>query len=221
MLEACHVFTRIRPLVWRLVAVALGVLAILPLSSLARPDQARSLVALPGVNAPHPQLVAPAAASFRQVRAAVAAQCGRDFLGKLDEAMRPVDYTTTKAGVAGRSWHKAGRAIDLKQSVAGVVVIRDVKNRMLRRVLLRCAKQNGTQGAWYGPKGLQNRGKPGYYLDVTTVLSQAGWNRIPPQNGTSEWWHYEYRRGARSWNEAMSQVYSVRTLNRYYPRSFK
>lgn len=212
--------SRINPWLWRVLLGAALVLFFIPFSSLAGPNQARNLVALRQVKAPNPRLIVPAAASFHRIRKTVIAKCGRDYLGNLDEALRPVDYVTSKAGVANRSWHKAGRAVDVKQAYKGVVVIKDVKKRGFRRVLVRCAKQNGTQGRWYGPKGLQQRGKPGFYLDVSQLFLNEGWNRIPAQGKVSEWWHFEYRAGARNWQDAMRQVYPLRTLRKLYPGAF-
>ncbi len=211
---------RIKPKAWLVLLAVAVVVSIVPLSSLAQPNQARVLVALRNVKAPYPQLIRTAAASFYRIRITIINQCGRDYLGKLDEALRPVDYVTSKAGVANKSWHKAGRAIDVKQTYPGVVIVKDLKQKGLQRVLLRCAKQDASQGQWYGPKRIQQRGKQGYYLDVTALFLNEGWNRIPPQGKVSEWWHYEYRHGARNWPEAMRQLYSVRVLRRLYPGSF-
>lgn len=206
--------------VWWLLLAAAMLVSIVPLSSLAQPSPKGLLVALRNVQAPNPQLIAPAAASFNRIRNTVITSCGRDYLGKLDEALRPVDYVTSKAGVAVRSWHKAGRAVDVKQTYNGVVVLKDVKKAGFRRVLVRCAKQNGTQGRWYGPKGIQGRGKPGFYVDVSALFLAEGWNRIPAQGKVSEWWHFEYRAGVRTWQAAMRQIYPVRTLRKLYPGVF-
>ena len=211
---------RIAPkLWWLLAAIAIGV-SLVPLGSLASPAQKAQLVALRNVQAPNPKLVAPAAASFNRVRVRVINWCGRDYLGKLDEALRPVDYVTSKAGVATRSWHKAGRAVDVKQTYKGIVIIKDYKKAGFRRVLLRCARQDGSQGRWYGPKGIQGRGKPGFYLDVSALFRAEGWNRIAAQGKVSEWWHFEYRAGARNWQDGMRQLYPVRTLRKLYPGAF-
>lgn len=70
---------------------------------------------LPNVVAPNPHLVAPAAASFAEVRADIQQRTGIDALAVLADALRQPSFTTNKPGVLQTSWHKAGRAVDLNQ----------------------------------------------------------------------------------------------------------
>ena len=75
-----------------------------------------TLVRLPEVVAPKAYLYADVVRPFLRARTRVLRASGIDYLGRLDEAFRAVDYETTKQGVASMSWHKAGRAVDVAQS---------------------------------------------------------------------------------------------------------
>ena len=175
------------------------------------------LTRLPSVAAPHPFLAPAIVQPYLRARARVLQASGIDYLGRLDEAFRTLDFRTSKPGVARHSWHNAGRAIDLQQG-RGVIFVRDAAARSLYRALLRCARQDGAQCAYYGPKQLPRA--PGYYLDVTAILTSEGFQRIPPVGGVSEAWHYELR-GGLTWAGAMTQIHSVRTLRRWYPEIWR
>lgn len=148
----------------------------------------QALVRLPGVRAPNPQLNALAAASFAQVRQEIIARTGEDVLATLADVLRAPNFTTNKPGVASRSWHKAGRAIDLNLG---------------------------------GPFTLQRDGA--YFrvfvgsVDITAIFEAHGWNRIPPQGSTLEWWHYEYHPDGISWQSAMAQVWPTSVLIQAFP----
>jgi hypothetical protein len=135
--------------------------------------------------------------------------------------LRPVDYFTDKAGVAALSWHKAGRAIDTRQRYRYLAVMPDPKHRGFKRLMIRCVHQDGSQGWYFGPKALGGNGQPGWYVDLTGIMLAEGWNRIPAQGKVGEWWHFEYRTGVRSWQQAMRQIYPLRTLRRIYPQTFR
>lgn len=177
------------------------------------------LAVLPDVSAPNPRLVADAVGPFLRARTRVLRASGVDYLGRLDDVFRGVSYETSKPGVASMSWHKAGRAIDVSQAfnvkgVQGVVFVRDASAPRYYRVLIRCAKQDGSLGNYYGPKQLGARN--GFYVDVTTILLSEGFQRIAPEGSVSEAWHYEYRNGL-TWSQAMNQLYPTSTLRRIFP----
>jgi SH3-like domain-containing protein len=181
------------------------------------------LAVLPDVVAPNPRLVGEAAGPFLRARTRVLRASGVDYLGVLGDAYRHVAFESSKPGVASMSWHKAGRAIDVAQSfnvkgVQGVVFIRDAAAPRYYRVLIRCAKQDGSLGVWYGPKALGAR--KGYYTDVTTILLEEGFRRIAPSGGVSEAWHYEYT-GGLTWSQAMRQLYPLKTLRALWPGVFR
>ena len=182
--------------------------------------QPGTLVRLPGVVAPQPMLIADAAAPFLRARARILQASGVDYLSRLDDAFRSVNFETDKPGVASESWHKAGRAFDVASSRVvgggeGVAFIRDPANRKLYRVLLRCSRQDGSLGTWYTSRQAAGR-RAGYYVDVTTILLSEGFQRIPPSGSVSEAWHYEYHPGLK-WSTAMQQLYKLGTLRRLFP----
>ncbi|GAC1536977.1 MAG: hypothetical protein NVS4B8_00350 [Herpetosiphon sp.] len=146
---------------------------------------------------------------------------GVDYLSQLDDAFRSVGFTTNKPGVANRSWHKAGRAIDLSQwfvvqGQQGIVFLPDPNNAGLWRALLRCARQDGTLGRWYDAQRTTGYGPAAYYIDVTTILENEGWTRIGSNAGVTEAWHYELHSGL-TWYGAMEQLYAATTLRRFFP----
>src|SRR6266496_4418282 len=146
------------------------------------------LVRLPGVRAPNPQLVAPAAASFAAVRAEIQERTGMDALAILADVLRQSAFTTSKAGVLQTSWHKAGRAIDLNQ---GGPFVRVAEGRQFR--------------LYVGN------------VDVTAIFEAYGWQRIPVQGDTTEWWHYEWHPDGIAWTSAMLQIWDLPTLAAAFP----
>ncbi|HEU5090885.1 MAG TPA: hypothetical protein VFT99_25715 [Roseiflexaceae bacterium] len=147
-----------------------------------------AIVRLPGVRAPDPRLNAQAATSFAQVRAEILTTTGRDLLAVLADVLRAPGFQSSKPGVADMSWHKAGRAIDLNIG---------------------------------GPWTLQREGSV-YRLyvgdvDITAIFERHGWQRIPPQEGVLEWWHYEYHPDGIAWTSAMAQVWPLAVLQQAFP----
>lgn len=118
---------------------------------------------LPGVRAPDPQLNALAAASFAQVRREIIARTGQDALATLADVLRAPGFRSDRPGIADRSWHKAGRAIDL--NLGGPFTLQ--RDGSMFRVFV---------GS----------------VDITTIFEAYGWQRIPAQGSVLEWWHYEY-----------------------------
>ena len=155
----------------------------------SEPDCARqTLVRLPNVTAPNPRLSAPAAASFAAVRAEIAERSGVDALAVLADVLRAPSLTTSKAGVLQTSWHKAGRAVDLNQ---GGPFVRVAEGRMFRLYVNN--------------------------VDITAIFEAHGWQRIPVQGDTAEWWHYEWHPDGIAWTSAMLQVWDLATLQAAFP----
>jgi len=146
------------------------------------------LVEVPGVRAPNPRLNALAAASFTQVRQEILAATGQDVLAVLADVLRHPSFRPNKPGVARRSWHMAGRAIDL--NLGGPFTLR--------------------------PDGAMFRVYVGT-VDITAIFERHGWSRIPRQGDVLEWWHYEYHPDGISWESAMVQVWPMETLRTAFP----
>lgn len=180
---------------------------------------ATRLTTMPAVTAPRPFLIPQALQPFLRARTRVLALSGVDYLGHLDDAFRGIEFETNKAGVSRYSWHKTGRAVDLSTSfivggVQSVAFVRDPQASPYFRTLIRCTRQDGQMGTYYNRIG--SRSRAGYYVDVTQILLDEGFQRIPPVGGVSEAWHYEIR-GGLTWAQAMQQLYSRQTLRKYYP----
>jgi murein DD-endopeptidase MepM/ murein hydrolase activator NlpD len=153
------------------------------------PDCApQPLVQLLNVTAPQPRLVAPAAASFVEVRQEIVDRTGVDALAVLGDVLRAPSFTTSKPGVLQASWHKAGRAVDLNQ---GGPFVRVPEGNMFRLYVKN--------------------------VDITAIFEAHGWRRIPVQGDTLEWWHYEYRSDGIAWTSAMLQVWDLPTLQAAFP----
>ncbi len=157
------------------------------------PCPREALVALPGVTNAHGTsagmlLSASAAEQFAAARADVRHQTGRDLLARLADALRAPEFHTTRPGVAFRSWHKAGRAIDLD---IGAGWRRVADGRRWRLFI----------GA----------------VDVTAILERHGWRRIDDRADSPEWWHYEYRTDQLSWADAMRRIWPLPRLRAAFP----
>ncbi len=153
------------------------------------PDCApQPLVRLPNVVAPQPRMVAPAAASFAAVRQEIVERTGLDALAVLGDVLRAPSFSTDKPGVLSTSWHKAGRAVDLNQGGPFVRVAEGSRFRL-----------------YVGN------------VDITAIFEAHGWNRIPVQGETLEWWHYEWHPDGIAWTSAMLQVWELPTLQAAFP----
>jgi len=146
------------------------------------------LVRLPNVAAPNPKLVEPAAASFAAVRAEIQERTGLDALAVLADVLRQPSFTTSKPGVLQTSWHKAGRAMDLNQSGP---FVRVAEGRMFQLYVNN--------------------------VDITAIFEAHGWQRIPVQGDTLEWWHYEWHPDGIAWTSAMRQIWDLPTLQSAFP----
>jgi TolB protein len=176
--------------------------------------------------------------SFNSLQARVWEETGYDFLGTISEAFRHIAFANDASAYG--SWHKAGRAFDTLfdfHDAAGEslleVVREDMSGETYWRLYLRCARQDGSQGEpikvnpWdfsYQARAVENPGeggklKPipnGYYVDLTALAWEYGWDRISAHHEEDfhwtwhfkavEFWHYEKRAGL-GWYEAMLEVY--------------
>ncbi|MEZ5403409.1 MAG: peptidoglycan-binding domain-containing protein [Bryobacteraceae bacterium] len=143
---------------------------------------------------------------------AEARQRGATVDGPYGDTWRPLGFHR-KDGTSPRSFHIAGRAIDLNQRLAHTPAQRYFPlprrhgDAVRFQVLCRAARQDGSQGRYYcaGSEESWRFGASGYpipggwYVDLTALLHEGGFEGIVAQPGwessylRSEWWHFQYR----------------------------
>ncbi|GAB4118595.1 MAG: hypothetical protein OHK0050_25880 [Roseiflexaceae bacterium] len=199
-------------------------------------ERQRGLIALEGVRAGgRAALAADVYPSFVALREAVIAASGRDFLGRLSEATRSVDFWSGTSSYT--SWHKSGRAIDTLFSYADdgrqvlYIVPEPIAGRLFWRLYLYAQRQDGSQGAplvapIFNPSSKTLSPPPrGYFVDFTAIAAEHGWRRIAAQERDNfnwrdqllalEYWHFERRDGL-NWYQAMALVHDDTTLERLF-----
>lgn len=196
-----------------------------------------SLVTLTDVTASYPKLNELAADSFQALRTQVAAQTGWDALGNLENAFLPLTVPLDPG--MGEDWLYTGRAFTLNPGLVQAnwmtVVREDFGQQVYWRIYLLTTAQDGSQGAplsqvpWdfsartsssiaYENGGqLMNSIPDGYWLDLTSLASQYGWERLP---ALTNW--RAYAAGARfnelvypqglDWRASMLQLYPPEVL---------
>lgn len=188
--------------------------------------------------------------SFQAWRQRLRREVGYDFLQKLSDAARDVASRTETSQYA--SWHKSGRAVDtlfdyyIDGELAHEIVKEEYGGETYWRVYLRCVDQSGrcgrplTANPWnYSARarttlapdqgGVEKQNVSGYYVDMTALAREYGWERISSYDDKDyswtwnflafEYWHYQKRlenSGAANWYQAMQQVYPQDTLEKYF-----
>jgi TolB protein len=185
--------------------------------------------------------------SFEAMRLGVIKEAGYDFFGTLDDAFwaqdRPPD-----PGEPRQNWHYTGRAISFNRNLvyAGpptpVEIVReDIEVNTYWRVYLRVVNeaQNGALGEplrrlpWdftarssgnvedYERGGrLKESAPPGYYIDLTQLAEDYGWERLPAQRtwqrnfGAIQFWEF-VKTGGLSWEAAMLELYTPEELQNF------
>ena len=195
------------------------------------------VVTLKGVQAPYPQLHDLVDESFQAMRSRVSALCGWDALGSLESAFVPL--TTPPDPGLGDDWLYTGRAVALNSGLVSAgwmaVVREDFGRQTYWRVYLRTRAQDGSEGEplsqipWdfaarsSDPNAYDSGGRlmtsmpSGYWLDLTALAIQYGWERLP---ATTDW--QMYFPGARfneftmtqglDWRSAMLELYPPEVL---------
>jgi TolB protein len=192
-----------------------------------------SLVDLEGVDAPYPQMHDLADEAFDALRERVQWEAGWDALASLENAFVPL--TTSLDPGFSEDWLYTGRAFAINSLMTNagwmVAVREDFGAQTYWRLYLRAQLQDGSLGeplrdlpwdlsARYNldPKIYELGGKysddvpPGYWVDVTALAIQYGWERVPALPN----WRTFYR-GARfteftltgglDWYSAMLELY--------------
>ncbi len=167
--------------------------------------------------------------SFRAMRARVLVATGYDYLDLVGNTFRPMNHIP-RDGQSRRSYHVAGRAVDINQGPfqqdgnRTVIVREDIGGVTYWRVYIKAKVQDGTLGEplreapWNLVVGTGTGGAPmvtippGYYVDFTTLANDYGWERVRAIYGWRsyypdvEWWHFQKTDGL-TWWQAMEQVY--------------
>jgi TolB protein len=191
-----------------------------------------SLINLPNVQAPYPQMHDLANEAFDALRERVQGEVGWDALGSLENAFVPIT-ASLDPGFA-EDWLYTGRAFAINSLMTNagwmVAAREDFGAQTYWRLYLRAQLQDGSLGeplrdppwdlsARYNldPKVYEQGGQysdvpPGYWVDVTALAMQYGWERVPALPN----WRTFYR-GARftefaltgglDWYSAMLQLY--------------
>jgi TolB protein len=171
----------------------------------------RGLVTLTDVQALQPRLAAAVAGSFQRLRQRTRVESGYDYAGALNDAWRGLDHPDGYY----LSWHKTGRAIDLRDWYApggrrALFIARQaLGGQTYFRIYLRAARQDGSQGVplreslWETDGRLANSElisaggyalppPPGYYVDFSDLAEREGWTRIPGLTPPDGDWRQAY-----------------------------
>jgi TolB protein len=196
-----------------------------------------SLVQLPDVQAPYPQLHDLVDEAFAALRQRLQWEAGWDALASLENAYVPI--TSNLDPGFNEDWLYTGRAFAINSLMTNagwmVAVREDFGAQTYWRLYIRAQVQDGTLGLplhdppWdlrarynldpqaYEQGGTYTEVPPGYWVDVTSLAAQYGWERVPALPN----WRTFYR-GARftefvlsgglDWYSAMLQLYPPEVL---------
>lgn len=205
------------------------------------------LALLNGVTAPLPRLSSRVNESFEALRVAVLDQTGTDFLGTLEDAFWP-QGRPPEAGEPRDNWHYTGRAIAIPRDLIYLspptpieIVREDVEVNTFWRLYVRVPEdaQGGTFGEplrdlpWDftarssgSPEDYERGGRlkdlppAGYYVDLTEIAADYGWERVPAQRtwqhnfGAIQFWELRKADGL-SWRDAMLELYTPEELDTF------
>jgi TolB protein len=210
------------------------------------PDGKIGLALLNDVDAPDPVLSDAVNDSYEMMRRRVLERVGYDLLGTLESAFWRRERLP-EPGQERTSWHYTGRAIALDRDLvfAGnptpLVAIRE-ENEVgtFWRVMARVAEnaQNGELGEplraipWDfasridDPSAFEEGGRPmdsvppGYYVDVTRLFADFGWQRVQADRTWRSnfsgvlFWQFQKPDGL-SWEQSMLQLYTQGEIDEF------
>jgi len=208
-------------------------------------DTPYDLKRLEGIDVGNPWLSDRVDDSFWAMRQRVIDETGHDFYAQLSDAWRAVSYCSE--GSSYTSWHKAGRAIDTLLDYLSPdhrqrwleLVLEPGGGEIYWRLYLRCSEQDGSQGAplrvrpWDATAAARSNGQggrrkaipSGYYVDLTDLMSQYGWQHIAAhdqpdfhwhQNFVAlEYWHFQKTEGLLWW-EAMLELFAPEVMEMHH-----
>ena len=209
------------------------------------PASRQRVVELQDVDAPYPYLHDLVDESFAGLKTALAARVGWDFLSTLENAYVPLK-TPLFPGMLD-DWLYTGRAFTLNpgpMNAGWMVVVREeFGGSPYWRVFVRTRYQDGTQGrplsqlpwnfnARYSgdPRYYEQGGAyaplipPGYWLDLTSLAADYGWQRLPALNTwrsamTAARFNEFIVSDGLDWPAAMSELYPASALVTATPAS--
>jgi len=210
------------------------------------PSRREELLMLSDVEVSNAKLNGAVVTAFQGLREAVRERTGYDFLGELSDMWRTPEFDNETSDYG--SWHKAGRAVDLLWDYWGAdnMPLLEVAPEVMGgetywRLYLRCREQDGRQGqpltvqTWdlsYQARAVEapdtgghfKEAIPyGYYVDLTGLAREQGWERISSYDRPDFHWHWNFlaleywhlqQRGNQSWYAAMEEVYEPDLLQR-------
>lgn len=196
-----------------------------------------SLVDLESVQAPYPQLHDLVDEAFIALRRRVTEEAGWDALASLENAFVPI--TTVLDPGYGEDWLYTGRAFAINSLMTNAgwmaVVREDFGAQTYWRLYIRAQQQDGSLGEplhnqpWdlsarynldpkiYEQGGTYSDVPAGYWVDVTSLANQYGWERVPALPN----WRTYYRgarftefvlTGGETWYTAMLELYPPEVL---------
>ena len=211
-------------------------------------DPPYRLDTLVNVEAPNPVMNDRVNDSFNALREHTNDVIGADFLGELEDAFWRIDRPP-QPGEERRNWHMTGRAFAINRNlIAGFpppieVVREDISVSTYWRVYVRVADdaQNGQLGEplrrmpWdFASRGqgdveaydeggrLRDEMPEGYYIDLTQLVADFGWERMPAGRdwranfNSINFWMFR-KSGQLSWYEAMREIYTEPQLGGFAP----
>lgn len=212
-------------------------------------DPAYKLSDLIGVKAPSAYLSDRVNDSFNALRQQSLKDTGWDFLANLEDAFWAINRLP-QPGEQRRNWHMTGRAFAInRNAIVGFpppieVVREDLDVYTYWRVYIRATDeaQSGQLGEplrhmpWdfasrsqggdveaYNQGGRLRKQMPaGYYVDLTQLAADYGWDRIPAgsdwrANANSiNYWEFE-KQGGLDWYGAMREIYRESELGGFVP----
>jgi hypothetical protein len=211
-------------------------------------DPPYSLNLLTDVEAPVAALSDRVNDSYNALRAQANDTIGFDFLGQLEDAFWPMERLP-QPGEPRRNWHMTGRAFSInRNAIAGFpppieIVREDVDINTTWRVFVRVTDnaQNGELGEplrmmpWdflsrnqgdveaYNQGGRLRAEMPaGYYVDLTQLAADYGWQRVPAGtdwranfNATNYWMFI--KPDGLTWYDAMRELWTEGQMGGFVP----
>jgi hypothetical protein len=201
-----------------------------------------------GVSADTPNLSDRVDDSFRALREAALDAAGWDVLGRLDDVFWSLERPP-EPGVERRNWLMTGRAFAItRSSIAGspaalevvredigidtywhlyVRVVQDAQDGQLGEPLRRmpwdfASRTEGDVIAYDQGGRLRTEMPQGYYVDLTQIALDYGWQRVPvgtdwrANSNAINFWLFRKTDGL-SWYDAMREIYTAGPLINFAP----